>query len=278
MPRRFRMPVSGSWSARNRSRSFAVLRSVTSCSEPSTTSPARVACTTYHRTSPCAASRCTSNSRAGSLVTASTDFQSCAGKISDHEWRADPSRRRPTIVLNAGLVWSSVPFSSAVNRPMGIALYVDSSLLDARTDSASAATLRSRSSRNWAAMASAASRLDASAAVTLLTAPMKTFTPNAAASTSYRPDMSVRASDAPYHIATGLRAVRRMRNSRKAVTDTPNATRAHMIGRNTAKGATKAATSNAIPDHWTGTSIQRSLSRFRSEPNRRPNSAIVSRQ
>ena len=161
---------------------------------------------------------------------------------------------------------------------MGIALYVDSSLLEARTDSASAATLLSRSSRNCAAIASAASRLDASAAVTLLTAPIRTFTPNAAASTSYRPDTSVRVSDAPYHIATGLRAVRRMRNSRKAMTDTPSVTEVHMIGRKTANGATKAATSSAMPDHWTGTSIQRSVSCFRSEPNRRLKSAIVSRQ
>ena len=127
-------------------------------------------------------------------------------------------------------------------------------------------------------MASAASRLEASAAVTLLTAPISTLTPNAAASTSYSPDTRVSASDAPYHIATALRAVRRMRNSRKAMTDTPNATDAHMIGRKIANGATSADTISRTPDHWTGTSIQRSRSCFRSASNSRPNSAMVSRQ
>ena len=86
------------------------------------------------------------------------------------------------------------------------------------------------------------------------------------------------ASDAPYHIATALCAVRRMRNSRNAMTDTPKATDVHMIGRKTENGAAKADTISAMPDHWTGTSIQRSRRCVRSALNSRPKRPIVSRQ
>lgn len=77
-------------------------------------------------------------------------------------------------------------------------------------------------------MASEASRLDESAAVTLLTAPIRPRMPTAAETTSYRLAASVTASEALYHMATRERVRTRIWPSRNTAMQVPRPVAAQM--------------------------------------------------
>jgi hypothetical protein len=81
-------------------------------------------------------------------------------------------------------------------------------------------------------MAKAASKLEDSAAVTLLIEPIRPLTPNAAAITSYRLAMIVMLTDALYQIATDERALIRISVRDTTKIATFSAVEIHKKGRN----------------------------------------------
>ena len=98
-------------------------------------------------------------------------------------------------------------------------------------------------------MASATIKLEESAAVTLFTVPISSFTPSAAATTSYKLAESVIASEALYHMATLERVTRRMRTRKNTSPAMPNAVDSHRKGSHCAKGSANAASSSGGHDH-----------------------------
>ena len=83
-------------------------------------------------------------------------------------------------------------------------------------------------------MAMVASRLEASAAVTLLTEPIQACSPKAAATTSYRLDSNITAIAAPYQAATGERVMAMMRPRMITSSMLPTTVATQISGRNCA--------------------------------------------
>ena len=105
------------------------------------------------------------------------------------------------------------------------------------------------SARICSATASAASRLDASAAVTELITPVSSRMPKAAASTSASEATKVTANEAAIHDATRVRDLNMMLTRPSVVIEQPSTMMVHRIGRNTRYGSSTAPTSIGRQHH-----------------------------